>query len=91
MSNRPLKRRSLASAVRKSDIRVLAMDQTEHAAQNAFVPAQSTGSGDAGDLCYQRLKTWLHVVGDYLEYFQSMAAAELDLATVYARIGDILK
>ncbi|KAJ1667358.1 hypothetical protein IW140_000927 [Coemansia sp. RSA 1813] len=91
MSTKPLKRRSLASHVRKSDIRVLSIDQAEYAAQNAFVPAQSTGSGDANDLCYQRLKTWMHVVGDYLEYFRSMAAAELDLATVYARIGDILK
>ncbi|KAJ2611477.1 hypothetical protein EV177_003462 [Coemansia sp. RSA 1804] len=91
MASKPLKGRTQAPQVRKSDIRVLPLDQYEDAAQNVFVPAQSTGSGGSDDLCYQRLKTWKHVAGDYLEYFKSMAAAELDLATVYARIGDILK
>ncbi|KAI9500989.1 hypothetical protein BX070DRAFT_50094 [Coemansia spiralis] len=91
MSSRPLKRRSHLANVRKSDIRVVPNDHGLPVAQSAFVPAQSTGSGDTDDLCYQRLETWLHVVDDYLEFFKSMVAAELDLATVYARIGDILK
>ncbi|KAJ2717256.1 hypothetical protein H4R19_000008 [Coemansia spiralis] len=90
-----LKRRSLqqqpAPPVRKGDIRRMPGGAPDHAALMAFVPARSTGSGDADDLCYQRLEAWLRVVDNYREYFTSMAAAELDLATVYARIGDILK
>ncbi|KAJ1735544.1 hypothetical protein LPJ61_000491 [Coemansia biformis] len=93
-TSQSLKRRSLQPSlqpVRKGDIRRVAGDAPERAALAAFVPAQGAGSGDADDLCYQRLEAWLRVVENYREYFQSMAAAELDLATVYARIGDILK
>ncbi|KAJ2807482.1 hypothetical protein H4R21_000454 [Coemansia helicoidea] len=89
-----LKRRSLQQTslpVRKGDIRRVPGGPPDHVARMAFAPSRSTGSGDMDDLCYQRLEAWLRVVDNYREYFTSMAAAELDLATVYARIGDILK
>ncbi|KAJ2787068.1 hypothetical protein GGI15_001000 [Coemansia interrupta] len=75
--------------VRKSDIRVV--DGSEGRRLAAFKPADSVGSGDAHDVCHQRLSGWLAMVASYTEYFRSMAAAELDVATVYARIGDTLK
>ncbi|KAJ1802845.1 hypothetical protein LPJ56_006056, partial [Coemansia sp. RSA 2599] len=85
--------------VRKCDIRMLeSRSSTSTGASSrrgssfdSFEPARSTGSGDERDICYQRLTGWLNIVQNYQEYFKSMAAAELDLATVYARIGDILK
>ncbi|KAJ2784486.1 hypothetical protein H4R18_001108 [Coemansia javaensis] len=91
--SRSLKRRSLQphQPVSKGDIRRVPADEPGHAARRAFAPAQSTGSGDDDDVCYQRLGAWVHAVENYQEFFRSMAAAELDLATVYARIGDILK
>ncbi|KAJ2080431.1 hypothetical protein H4R24_003086 [Coemansia sp. RSA 988] len=84
---RSLKRRSQQAAVRKGDIRVVA----GCASHGAFEAAHSTGSGAADDVCEQRLAAWQHAVENYQEFFMSMAAAELDLATVYARIGDIVK
>ncbi|KAI9480047.1 hypothetical protein BX667DRAFT_203253 [Coemansia mojavensis] len=86
---RSLKRRS-QGPVRKGDIRIVA-GSTECSPAKEFKVAQSTGSGDGNDLCFQRLQAWQNVVENHHEYFQSMAAAERDLATVYARIGDILK
>ncbi|KAJ2705795.1 hypothetical protein FB645_002176 [Coemansia sp. IMI 203386] len=97
MSALALKRRSQHSQqhVRKSDIRMLdsrsSTSSRRASSFDAFQAAQSTGSGDQHDICYQRLTGWLNIVQNYQEYFKSMAAAELDLATVYARIGDILK
>ncbi|PIA17596.1 hypothetical protein COEREDRAFT_85874 [Coemansia reversa NRRL 1564] len=84
---RSLQRRSQKAAVRKGDIRVVA----EGITHEIFKAAHSTGSGRADDLCEQRLAAWQHAVENYQEFFTSMAAAELDLATVYARIGDIVK
>ncbi|KAJ2800099.1 hypothetical protein H4R20_004187 [Coemansia guatemalensis] len=84
---RSLRRRSQQAPVRKGDIRVVA-GGTDH---GAFEAARSTGSGAADDVCEQRLAAWQHAVENYQEFFTSMAAAELDLATVYARIGDIIK
>ncbi|KAJ2849763.1 hypothetical protein IWW36_002384, partial [Coemansia brasiliensis] len=86
---RSLKRRS-QGPVRKGDIRIVA-GNTECSPVKEFKVSQSTGSGDSNDLCFQRLQAWQNVVENHHEYFQSMAAAERDLATVYARIGDILK
>ncbi|KAJ2742785.1 hypothetical protein GGI20_004224, partial [Coemansia sp. BCRC 34301] len=88
--SKSLQRRSQI-AVRKSDIRVVTSSKPAIEARQSFQPAQDTGSGDDNDICHQRLATWLGIVENYQEYFQSMVAAELDLATVYARIGDILK
>ncbi|KAJ2571198.1 hypothetical protein GGH19_004969 [Coemansia sp. RSA 1807] len=87
--SRSLKRRS-PGAVRKGDIRIVS-GSAEGAATGEFTPAQSMGSGDNNDVCFQRLQAWQHMVENYQEYFRSMAAAERDLATVYARVGDILK
>ncbi|KAJ1949008.1 hypothetical protein FBU59_001335 [Linderina macrospora] len=78
-------------AVRKNDIRVVPNTSAGPAIKPAFTAATQVGSGDAHDLCYQRLTAWLHMVENYHEYFTSMCAAELDLATVYARVGDILQ
>ncbi|KAI8326045.1 hypothetical protein GQ54DRAFT_294983 [Martensiomyces pterosporus] len=89
-ANKSLKRRSQLP-VRKDDIRIMPNRKAGPAIKTAFLPARSCGSGDASDLCYQRLQAWLHMVDNYQEFFKSMAAAELDLATVYARIGDILQ
>ncbi|KAJ1890043.1 hypothetical protein LPJ71_008042, partial [Coemansia sp. S17] len=83
--------RRLQTTVRKSDIRVVTSSKPAVEARRSFRAAQDTGSGDENDICHQRLTTWLGVVENYQEYFQSMVAAELDLATVYARIGDILR
>ncbi|KAJ2350171.1 hypothetical protein GGH91_000339 [Coemansia sp. RSA 2671] len=83
--------RRLPTTVRKSDIRVVASSRPAVEARQSFRAAQDTGSGDENDICHQRLATWLSVVENYQEFFQSMVAAELDLATVYARIGDILR
>ncbi|KAJ2256436.1 hypothetical protein GGI13_001189 [Coemansia sp. RSA 455] len=83
--------RRLQTTVRKSDIRVVTSSKPAVEARRSFRAAQDTGSGDENDICHQRLATWLGVVENYQEYFQSMVAAELDLATVYARIGDILR
>ncbi|KAJ1839999.1 hypothetical protein LPJ70_004834, partial [Coemansia sp. RSA 2708] len=85
--SRSLKRRS-QGPVRKGDIRIVAGNGDSG---SEFRPAQSTGSGDSDDVCVQRLQAWQHVVENYQEYFRSMAAAERDLATVYARVGDILR
>ncbi|KAJ2613270.1 hypothetical protein H4S08_002313 [Coemansia sp. RSA 1365] len=84
---RSLQRRSQQAAVRKDDIRIVAGGIFN----GTFKVARSTGSGRADDLCEQRLAAWQHAVENYQEFFTSMAAAELDLATVYARIGDIVK
>ncbi|KAJ2489370.1 hypothetical protein IWW37_004048 [Coemansia sp. RSA 2050] len=83
--------RRLQTTVRKSDIRVVTSSRPAVEARRSFQAAQDTGSGDENDICHQRLATWLGVVENYQEFFQSMVAAELDLATVYARIGDILR
>ncbi|KAJ1966358.1 hypothetical protein GGI12_000138 [Dipsacomyces acuminosporus] len=88
--DKSIKRRSQVP-VRKDDIRVLPNRNNEPAIKRTFSPAQSVGSGDESDLCYQRLQAWLHMVENYQEFFKSMVAAELDLATVYARVGDILQ
>ncbi|KAJ1890196.1 hypothetical protein LPJ66_007621 [Kickxella alabastrina] len=91
MSGLGLKRRSQmgqTALVRKSDIRVVDRSSCDF---DEFQAAQSVGSGDNNDVCFQRLTGWMHAVENYQEFFRSMAAAELDLATVYARIGDILK
>ncbi|KAJ2461133.1 hypothetical protein GGF42_000400, partial [Coemansia sp. RSA 2424] len=88
--SKSLQRRSQIT-VRKSDIRVVTSSKPAAEARRSFRAAQDTGSGDENDIVYQRLATWLGVVQNYQEYFQSMVAAELDLATVYARIGDILR
>ncbi|KAJ1670154.1 hypothetical protein GGF38_001721 [Coemansia sp. RSA 25] len=88
--SKSLQRRSQVT-VRKSDIRVVTSSKPAAEARRSFRAAQDTGSGDENDIVYQRLATWLGVVQNYQEYFQSMVAAELDLATVYARIGDILR
>ncbi|KAJ1955145.1 hypothetical protein EC988_002043 [Linderina pennispora] len=84
-------RRGSNQAVRKTDIRVVPNTSAGAAVKPTFTAASSVGSGDTHDLCYQRLTAWLHMVENYHEYFTSMCAAELDLATVYARVGDILQ
>ncbi|KAJ1847048.1 hypothetical protein LPJ73_004358, partial [Coemansia sp. RSA 2703] len=87
MDGQALKRRS--AHVRKSDIRVV--DSSEGRRLAAFTAPRSVGSGDEHDVCYQRLSGWLAMVASHGEYLRSMAAAEMDVSTVYARIGDTLK
>ncbi|KAJ2720384.1 saccharopine dehydrogenase (NADP+, L-glutamate-forming) [Coemansia sp. Benny D115] len=97
MSALQLKRRSQLQhqqGVRKCDIRILDSSDKSRSSRcsiDSFQAAESSGSGDENDICYQRLTGWLHIIENHQDYFRSMAAAELDLATVYARIGDILK
>ncbi|KAJ2469996.1 saccharopine dehydrogenase (NADP+, L-glutamate-forming) [Coemansia sp. RSA 2322] len=87
--SKTLQRRSM-HGVRKSDIRVVA-GGVDAEVRAAFAAARQSGSGGDDDICVQRLRTWGRVVANYREFFQSMVAAELDLATVYARIGDVLR
>lgn len=90
-SSKTLQRRSQPPPVRKQNIYVIPNSKPLDVDRTAFIPSQNTGSGDDDDLCCQRLQAWISMVKNYQEFFKGMAAAELDLATVYARVGDILK
>ncbi|PVU94716.1 hypothetical protein BB561_002321 [Smittium simulii] len=56
----------------------------------AFVKGNTFCTGTADDIYLQRLNVYSKVIFDYKDYFIRLMSAEMDLAHVYARIGDAL-